>query len=218
MKTCILIPTYNEEKSIGQLIKQIKTQNFDVLVIDDGSKDKTKDIAIKEGAIVLENKINLGKGASLRKGFEYLLSKDYDLAIIMDGDGQHSPDDINKFILKANDPQIGIVIGNRLLKPKNMPFVRLLTNKLMSVWISKLCKQNIPDSQCGYRLIKKDVLNRIRLKSQNFEIESELLIEAARSGFKIDSVPIASIYQNHKSRINPILDTIRFIKFIFNKL
>lgn len=218
MKTCILIPTYNEEKSIGQLIRQIKNQNFDVLVIDDGSKDKTKDIAKKEGIIVLENKINLGKGASLRKGFEYLLSKDYDLAIIMDGDGQHSPDDINKFILKANDPQIGIVIGNRLLKPKNMPLVRLLTNKLMSMWISKLCKQNIPDSQCGYRLIKRDVLNRIRLKSQNFEIESELLIEAARSGFKIDSVPIASIYQNHKSRINPILDTIRFIKFIFNKL
>lgn len=218
MKTCILIPSYNEEKSIGQLIKQIKGKNFDILVVDDGSNDITSQIADKEGAIVLENKINLGKGASLRKGFDYFLKTDYDAIITMDGDGQHNPDDINKFIDKSNNSNAGIIIGNRMSRPKNMPFVRWLTNRLMSLLISKFCKQHIPDTQCGFRLIKKEVLNKIKLRSHNFEIESELLIEASRLGFKIDSIPITTIYQNHKSRINPFLDTLRFIKFIFKKI
>jgi len=218
VKTCILIPTYNEEKSIRELVKQIKRKNLDILVVDDGSKDRTSEIALSCGAIVLENKVNLGKGTSLRKGFGYFLNTDYDVIITMDGDGQHNPDDIDKFIEKFSNSNAGIIIGNRMLEPKNMPFIRWLTNKLMSLLISKYCKQNIPDTQCGYRLIKKEVLKKIKLQSHNFEIESELLIEASRMGFKIDSIPITVIYQNHKSRINPFIDTLRFIKFILRKI
>jgi len=103
-------------------------------------------------------------------------------------------------------------------KPKDMPFVRIWTNKFMSWFISSMVKQKIPDTQCGYRLIKKDVLSKINLVSYNFEIESEILIKAARLGFKIESVPIKSVYAGEKSRINPVVDTIRFFKFAIKEL
>jgi hypothetical protein len=101
---------------------------------------------------------------------------------------------------------------------RNMPVVRVLTNKIMSWFISGLCKQKIPDTQCGFRLIKKEVLERLRLTTSKFEIESEILIKASRLGFKIESLPIKSVYIGEKSHINPFIDTIKFIKFIFKEL
>ncbi len=215
MKNCVIIPTLNEEKAIGNLIEQIKMLSLDVVVIDDGSHDKTAEIANKKGAHVISNKINLGKGIALRQGFKHAIELGYDAVVTMDGDGQHNPKDIRSLIeVGFKDEQTAVVVGNRMLEVRNMPIIRILTNRIMSNLISFVCHQNIPDSQCGFRLIKTKVLNKIDLSSKKYEIESEILIKAARLKHKIISVPIQTIYAGEKSQINPFIDTIRFLKFI----
>jgi glycosyltransferase involved in cell wall biosynthesis len=218
MKTCVILPTYDEAKEIGRLVREIKVQNLDVLVIDDGSSDNTSQVAQDSGAITLRNEKNQGKGASLIKGFNYALTYDYDAVITMDGDGQHLPEDIPYFIRLAKYSNSAIFIGNRMQRIRNMPLVRLITNRFMSWILSCLTKQKIPDTQCGFRLIKTEVLKRIELVTSKYETESEILIKGSRLGFKIESVPIKTVYSDEKSQINPLIDTLRFIRLIIREL
>lgn len=215
-KTCAIIPTYNESAAIAGLVAAIKARGLGVLVIDDGSTDGTADIARANGATILVNGKNLGKGASLIKGFSWCLAQGYEMVITIDGDGQHLPDEIALFLKAAEEhPDAGIILGNRMWKRRAMPLIRVLTNKGMSWIISLICRQNIPDTQCGYRLIRRRVLEKTALSTAKFEIESEILIKAARAGFTFISVPITSVYQNENSHINPFTDSLRFIRFIW---
>lgn len=216
MKICIVIPTYNEARTIGGLVTDIKKKGFDVLVIDDGSKDDTAFIASERGADIIAHKRNRGKGACIIRGFEHVLTKEYAAAVMMDGDGQHNPDDLDRFMYAAKNTDAHIIVGNRMGDTRSMPWARRVTNGFMSHVISKFAGQDIPDSQCGFRLLKRMVLERIRFMSFNFEIESEILIRAAKEKFKIISIPIKTIYQGEASRINPIVDTIRFARMLFN--
>ncbi len=218
MKTCVVIPTYNESRTIGGLVNKIRQQNLEVLVVDDGSQDNTLQIAQDNGAKVLRNPGNMGKGVSLIKGFHYSLAHDFDAVITMDGDGQHRCEDIPYFIRLAKYSASSMFIGNRMFQTQNMPAIRILTNKFMSWLVSRVAGQEIPDTQCGFRLIKKDVLKKIRLQSSKFEIESEIIIKAAALGFKIETVPIKTIYNKEKSRINPLIDTLRFFHFIIRQI
>jgi len=218
MKTCVIIPTYDEAKEIGRLVEAIRLQNLDVLVIDDGSSDNTSQVARNSGAITLRNEKNQGKGASLIKGFNYALTYDYDAVITMDGDGQHLPEDIPYFMRLAKYSDSAIFIGNRMQRTRNMPLVRLITNRLMSWVLSCLTKQKIPDTQCGFRLIKTEVLKRIEFVTSKYETESEILIKGSRLGFNIESVPIKTVYSDEKSQINPLIDTLRFIRLIIREL
>ncbi|MFZ2357085.1 MAG: glycosyltransferase family 2 protein [Candidatus Omnitrophota bacterium] len=218
MKLCVIIPTFNESKAIGGIISTICKLGLDVLVVDDGSNDNTAEIAGVGGATVIKNKANKGKGAALAEGFHYALDKGMEAVITMDGDGQHSPKDIPVFLSAIPNSNSGIIIGNRMSKKRNMPLLRVLTNKFMSRLISSIVKQEIPDTQCGFRLIKSDVLRILNLRTCKYDTESEILIKAARSGFKIESVPIDSIYRGEKSKINPFIDSIRFFKLIIREL
>lgn len=218
MRVCVIIPSFNEAKEIGQLVARVKQQGLDCLVVDDGSTDDTVEIAGRAGATVLKNIKNHGKGASLIKGFNYATENDFDAVITMDGDGQHLPEDIPNFVRLAQYSDAGIFIGNRMHKPKNMPWERLFINKIMSSFISGVTKQKIPDTQCGFRLLKKEALKELDLVTANYEIESEMLIKAARLGFKIESVAISTVYSGEKSRINPFVDTLRFLKYISREL
>jgi len=215
MNIWVVIPAYNEEKNIGELVDRLKKKNLSVLVIDDGSEDNTCGEAKRSGAEVIRNERNLGKGLSLKKGIRYLLEKEkFDYIITMDADQQHSPDDTNFFIKEAEEGKF-FVVGDRMLKPDNMPKIRVFTNKIMSWLISKIIRQNINDTQCGFRLIKKDVLEKINIETSKFEIESEILIKTRQLGFPIKSIPIRSIYfKESKSKIRPFRDTLRFIKFL----
>lgn len=211
----VILPSFNEEKIIGRIIKQIKRQNLplDILVVDDGSDDKTTEIAKKEGVDLIRHSKNLGKGRSLRDGFNKAIEGNYDFVITMDSDGQHNPEEIKKFLEKEADADV--IVGSRMHKPSGMPFLRKHTNIFMSKIISKMCKKNIPDSQSGYRLIKRKVIETIKLSSRNYDIESELLIKAARAGFVVDWVPIQSIYKKGQvSFINPVTDTFRFARLL----
>ena len=218
MRVCVVIPTYNEEKEIAGVLEGIKEQGLQAVVVDDGSTDKTAGIAEEKGAVVLRNKANLGKGASLVRGFEYALKDGFEAVITMDGDGQHDPVDIPEFMRGAQGSPYGVFIGNRMAKPHSMPWLRIATNKFMSWFISCLAGQAIPDTQCGFRLIKKEALQKLELKTRNYEIESEMIIKAARQGFKVESINITTVYRNEKSRINPFVDTLRFISYISREL
>lgn len=214
MKICVLIPSYNEEKTIKDLVKQVIAEGFEVAVIDDGSKDDTVKLAKEAGAHVLAQAKNQGKGAALKRGFNYALDNNYDAVVTMDGDGQHDPRDIKNLILEASRKESHIVVGNRMSSYKNMPTLRILTNKFMSQIISLMCQQDIPDTQCGFRFITDDILRDIELCTSYYEIESEMLIRTAHKGYRIDSCPIRTIYSGQKSQINPFIDTIRFLSFL----
>jgi len=216
MKTCVIIPTYNEAKAIGNIVSRVRQQGLEAVVIDDGSADDTAGIARENGAVVLRNAVNEGKGASLIKGFTYALSRGFDAVVTMDGDGQHLPEEIPDFINSAESSKSGVFIGNRMSSTRNMPYIRVFTNRLMSWLISFTAGANIPDSQCGFRLIKKEVLDKIVLKTTKYETESEIIIQSARLGFNIESIPIKSVYEGEKSQINPFIDTLRFIRFWFS--
>ncbi len=218
MKISIVIPAYNQEREIGHLVSQIKQLGFDVVVVDDGSDDATADAAKKAGAIVIKHEKNLGKGAAIRTGLEYISKTDVDALILMDGDGQHSPLNIKSLIQKAQESEASLIIGNRMDDTRSMPFLRKCANAFMSLVLSIMAKQKVRDSQSGFRLLKRALFEKLKLKTANFEIESEMIIKASRMGFKISSVPIKTIYRGQASLINPLLDTPRFIKLVINSI
>ncbi len=211
---CVLIPSYNEAKTIGGIVRELRRKGLVVYVVDDGSTDATAQLASREGAIVLHHKTNKGKGASLREGFTHILKKGFEAVLVMDGDNQHEVEDIDNFLARMDETGADIVIGDRMRDTSSMPYIRLHTNQFMSYIISKIAGQYIPDTQCGFRLIKSEALKKLELKSSNYETESELIIKAAKQGLKIESVPVKTIYQDEKSRINPATDTFRFIKLL----
>ena len=211
----VIIPAYNEGHNISRLIREVELLGFPVLIVDDGSEDATVSQAKAAGAEVLVTSVNQGKGMALRRGFDWFLKKNYAAAIMMDSDGQHDPKELNLFLAALGLDNAQVVVGNRLNDPKGMPWIRRATNRFMSWTLSSIAKQNVPDSQCGYRAMTREVIQKIKLKTAHFEIESEILLEAARAGFKIASIPARCVYQNETSHINPFRDTIRFFSFLF---
>ena len=216
-KIWVVIPAYNEGETIGAVLDDLKKKEIPVLVIDDGSQDSTAEVVEGKGVLLIRNERNLGKGLALKKGIDYLFkNEDFDYVITMDADNQHSSEDLDKF-LKAAENNDDFVVGNRMQNPEGMPKIRVFTNKLMSWLISKITKQKIPDSQCGFRLIKRKVLEKLNIETNKFQIESEIIIKAARLGVPIKFIPIRSIYYKKAlSKIHPLLDTLRFIRFLFH--
>lgn len=218
MKICIVIPVYNEAKEIGNVVSAVRAKGFDVVVIDDGSTDNSCALAQAQGAVVLQNAQRSGKGSSLQRGLDYVLQHDYEGVITMDGDGQHDPADLDHFVQKISVEPNSVVAGSRMENPQGMPPVRWATNRLMSILISAICHQNIPDTQCGYRYIGRAVLERLHLTSHDYEIETEVLIKTSRMGYPILSAPIKTIYSGEESKINPLKDTLRFIIYLFKEM
>lgn len=213
----MLIPAYNEAGRIGEVIRRSREQGFKILVSDDGSTDGTAAIAESFGAQVLRADKNEGKGASMRKGLAELLKSDFTAVILMDSDGQHDPADLRAFV-GALEAGADLVIGNRMDRPEGMPWIRRVTNRVMSGVLSRLAGQRIPDSQCGYRAMTRETAQVLALRSDRFEVESEMILEASKRNFKILSVPVRCIYADETSRIRPWRDTIRFFCFIFRYL
>ena len=214
----VLIPAYNEEKHILQVIQETRSLGFPVLVVDDASSDGTVQQVRTLGISVLTSVTNRGKGSAIRRGFEWFLTNNYSGLVMMDADGQHDPGDLEAFVRALNENKHEVIVGNRMRDPKGMPWIRRATNRLMSWMLSSLAGQWIPDSQCGYRAMKREVLEKMELHTTRFEIESEILLEAARRGYRIGSIPIQSVYAGEKSSIHPLKDTLRFFKFLFQYL
>ncbi|MCM8829892.1 MAG: glycosyltransferase family 2 protein [Candidatus Omnitrophica bacterium] len=213
----VLIPAHNEERTIGELVSELKQKFEIVIVVDDGSSDKTGLLAEENGATVLKHSVCRGKGEALKTGFSYIIKNlsGTSAVLTIDGDGQHKVEDVVNFE-KAyrRNKNISIWVGKRRIKGTEMPFIRRLTNISMSILISLLSLHWIPDTQCGFRLIKKDVIKNLNLLTSHFETESELLIKAGWKMYRIGSVPIYTVYSEGKSKINSIGDTVRFFKML----
>ena len=218
MTTLVVIPCKNLESEVGEVVRGVLGLNLglDVVVINDGSTDGTSAAAEAAGAHVLEHEVNLGKGAALKTGFEYAVAKGYDAVVTMDGDGQHDPSAIPDFLDALDKCDADIIVGTRMHAVGEMPRLRIWTNRTTSRIVSLITGQNIPDSQSGYRLIRVRVLRDIvkSFVTTRYDTESELLIRAARRGYRTAAVAITSIYTGAVSHINPIVDTLRFVRLV----
>ncbi|MBN1232685.1 MAG: glycosyltransferase family 2 protein [Candidatus Coatesbacteria bacterium] len=213
----ILMPAYNPGRNLKplleELLKSIKREH--IWVVNDGCTDDTQQILENSHVNILVHKENKGKGASLKFGFENL-KNEFKAIITMDADGQHDPSEIPLFIKAGNE--FDLVIGDRQNRSADMPFIRKGSNWLNTKVVEKLSGMKLKDSQCGYRLIKTDILKTIQLKKEHYELEGELLIKACKKGFKIGFVPVRTIYNDHAvSHIKPV-DILRFSKFYLNMI
>jgi glycosyltransferase involved in cell wall biosynthesis len=212
----VLIPAHNEERAIVNLVRSLKKIYGTVIVVDDGSGDKTNLLARENGAVVLTHPACRGKGEALKTGFAYVLQHRIPAVITMDGDGQHLVSDIHNFERAYNrNKRVAIWVGTRKIKGTEMPVIRRLTNISMSIIISLMSGQWIPDTQSGFRLIKRELIERVPLCTSRFETESEILIKSGWHGYRISSVPISTVYSSEKSKINPVKDTMRFFRMLF---
>jgi glycosyltransferase involved in cell wall biosynthesis len=214
-KIAAVIPAYHEEKHIGDVVWRTRQKLDDVLVVDDGSGDKTADRARAAGARVIIHEQNRGKGETIKTGLRHWLERNVDFVVILDADGQHRPEEIDRFVaaaLSAEEPEL--IVGNRMKDLSSMPRLRQFVNRWMSQRISAVCGQEIPDTQCGFRMLHKHLIPELLGGAARFDYESEMLIIACRKGFRIDSVPISTVYSDEVSSIHPVRDTIRFFKLM----
>ena len=158
-KILTVLPAYNEEKHLKQVLKQVLEQTPDVLVVNDGSKDRTADIARECGVMLITRENNLGKGASLKEAFNRALELGYDAVIMLDADGQHDPACIPEFIEKFHETRAPLIIGYR--NYEEMPFRRRIPNLIGKALFSAAVGQEIPDNQSGYRLLDRVMMNRM---------------------------------------------------------
>lgn len=215
-KICVVIPAFNVEQTISEVITKVSqfVEHSHIIVVDDGSFDRTTVIVKKTGVIVLQNEFNRGKGYSLKRGFQYAIEIGFDAIVTLDGDLQHDPLEIPRFIEYFYRTKADIILGDRTKDFSTMPLDRRFSNKTTSLLISLLTGQRVKDSQTGYRLIKTNILKRIRLISNRYETESELLVKALLQGYKIAHLPIKTIYNDQQSHIHRFVDTLRFIKVV----
>ncbi|HEX8296430.1 MAG TPA: glycosyltransferase family 2 protein [Chthoniobacteraceae bacterium] len=211
-----LIPCYREEAHIRDVAERAATHLATVLVIDDGSPDRTEEEARAAGVEVIRHEVNQGKGAAIKTGLRELSARrGIEYVLILDGDGQHLPEEIPRFLKAANDSRAGMLVGTRMSDLKTMPWLRRLTNLFMSAQISGICSQNIPDSQCGFRMVHRDLAATLcAATTSKYDYETEMLVLASRTGCRIEAVPVSTIYGDEESKIHPLRDTLRFFRLM----
>jgi len=218
----VLIPAYNAEKTISTLLLQFSELTQppdDIIVVDDGSQDKTAQICEDHKVRVIRNVENRGKGYALRVGFQtFLEDSSLDYILCIDADLQHPVSSVPSFLRTADEKYSKFVLGVRKNRLKSMPLHRVVSNSLTSYIISWFSGQKIKDSQCGLRLIHRDVLKKISLYENGYQLESEMILKAAKENFVIDWVSIPTIYNGEKSYIGNVSDTLRFINLICKEL
>jgi len=219
-KICILIPAYNAQETLGFVLKKIEPFKIDTVVVDDGSSDGTKKVALENGAHLLEHPLNLGKGAALRTGFQYILRRDYHMVITLDADGQHDPSEIPSLLKIFQTVKPDLLIASRAAEFGKMTFLRRFWNRLGVKAVARLCHSDITDSQSGFRLIRTEVLKGVDLFTSRFETELELLINACKRGFSVLSVPIKiqKVDGTGSSHFRPVVDTWLVCKIFLRSL
>ncbi len=215
-QTAAVIPAYQDEKHIGDIVGRTRERLDHVLVIDDGSSDQTAHCAREAGAEVIVHGENRGKGEAIKTGLGHWLDREVTWAILLDSDGQHLPEEIDLFIAAAaSATRPTFFIGNRMNNLADMPFIRRVVNRYMSRHISRVCGQEIPDTQCGFRMLDRQLIPELLGGGQRFDYESEVLIIASRKGYRIESVPITTVYTDQVSKIHPLRDAIGFFKMMW---
>ena len=209
----VVIPCRNEAAALGALVGEVRAQLPHVIVVDDGSTDETGEVARGAGAEVVAHASALGKGAALQTGWRRARELGFAFALCLDGDGQHAPGDIGKFLECAGRTGAALVVGNRMEDADKMPRLRRMVNRWMSRKLSALAGCELPDSQCGYRLVRLAALDKVQLQTTQFEMESEQLLAFAAAGLRVEFVPVQVIYRAERSKIHPLRDTLRWFRW-----
>ena len=215
---CAIIPAHEEENFVGGVVRGVRSYIEKVIVVDDHSFDNTSAVAMAAGATVIRHGERLGKGAAIKTGLRQAANEDFEFYLFLDGDGQHDPSEIPKFLARAAYGETDLIVGNRMTNPGTMPWVRRWTNRFMSWQIGKLCRCELPDSQCGYRIAGSGLLPLLLQCSDGFAFETECLLLATQSGFTIDFVPIRTIYRAEQSKIRPARDTLGYVQVLAKHL
>ena len=214
-QTAAVIPAYQDEKHIGDIVRRTRERLDHVIVIDDGSSDQTAQRAREAGAEVIVHDENRGKGEALKTGLAHWLDREVTWVSLLDSDGQHLPEEIDRFMAAAAAAtRPSFFIGNRMDDVARMPLVRRIVNRYMSDQISRICGQKIPDTQCGYRMLHRELIPDMLGGGHRFDYETEVLIIASRRGYQIESVPITTVYTDQVSKIHPVRDAFRFFKLM----
>jgi glycosyltransferase involved in cell wall biosynthesis len=210
-RTMALIPALNAAHTIGPVIGAAKLEVERVVVVDDGSSDETAAVAERAGATVLRHPRNRGKGGALKTGFQYAIEHGFDGVITLDADGQHLPREIPKFLAASRETGADLIIGGRAhLFDKMLPS-RRFANRLSAAMISWGARTKITDSQSGFRHYSARLLREIRLRSEGFDLESEVIIRAGVRGFKAITIPIDLGFVDglSTSHYKPLTDSLR---------
>jgi glycosyltransferase involved in cell wall biosynthesis len=213
----VLVPAFNEQRTIEAVVTGALPHVDSVLVVDDGSTDGTAEAARRAGAEVISHARNLGKGCAVRTGLERILTRGHTHVLLMDGDLQHLPADIPRLLDAAastggsppGDARIDLVIGERVFDRSRMPASRYYSNVIGSRALSWLIGTRIRDSQSGFRLVRCDALRGLALESTAYEIETEMLIKLVRRGRRVGRVSVSVSYDGGPSKLRPIRDTTR---------
>ncbi len=196
MKTAAVIAAYNEEKHIQAVVKETKNYVDTVIVVDDGSKDDTATLAKQAGAKVLRHAINLQKGAAVRTGCDYAIEQGHEQLILLDGDGQHDPQEIPR--LKKHLANNDIIFGMRK-KDRNMPALYKIGNWGLTTISTLLFGIAVRDSQCGYRAMSAKAYKHVRWDSSDYGMESEMIVRAGLAGLQHKEIIVKTIYHDrHK--------------------
>lgn len=199
----IVIPAWNESTQLGKVIDQLRKLNIsgikkiDILVVNDGSTDKTVEVATKRGVLVISHRINRGLGVALGTGFSYAKLNRYDFLVTFDADGQHNPRDISKLLEPLVHRIADVSIGSRLLVSQGMPFIRKAVNTLSNLTTYMLFGIWTTDSQSGLRCFNRHSIESINIKSQRMEVSSEIFKEIARLKLRITEIPIKPVYTKY---------------------
>jgi glycosyltransferase involved in cell wall biosynthesis len=223
MKLAAVIPAYNEAPTIRDVAERTLRQVADVIVIDDGSTDGTAAALQGLPLTLIANPANLGKGASLWRGFAVALAEGADAVVTLDGDDQHRPEDIPRLLGAAREHPERIIIGARLWDRSRVPPLRYFGNRFANFWVSWASGFPVRDSQSGFRLYPAGVLRQMNVfhgPNARFACESEMLIEAGRAGVRSTAVPIPALYppKARPSHYRGVADTLRIARMIAWKL
>lgn len=217
-RVLVLIPALNAAKHIAPVVRETLQQIHDVVVIDDGSTDDTGAVAREAGVqTVLRHDVNRGKGGALKTGFAYALANGFDLVIALDADGQHLPHEIPKFLACYAETHADLIIGGRAhLFDKMLPR-RRMANRFSAWAIAKASKTGITDSQSGFRLYTAHLLRSVKLHTDGFDMESEMIVRAGCGGFSVVTTPIELGFVDgvSTSHYKPLLDTLRIAWTVF---
>ena len=206
MKIIIGIPAFNEERNIASIITKLRSISDTIVVCNDGSSDLTSEIAERMGAVVINHEKNLGYGGAIRSIFLKAKELDGDILVTFDADGQHRIEDIENVITPIVEEKADLVIGSRFLdeSEKEVPQYRKVGIKVITKITNASIKEQITDSQSGFRAYSKKVLEKLVLSDKGMGISTEILIKANNFNFRIGEVPIKVSYEGETSTENPV--------------
>lgn len=198
MSIFIVIAAYNEGKSILKVISKLQKTGYNtIVVVDDGSKDNTYDVALSSGVTVLRHIVNRGQGAALKTGIDYAYKNGADLIVTFDADGQHRVEDLNAMIAPVNSGKYDVTLGSRFLRPVKMPLFRRIMLKFAIVVVWFFYGIKMTDAHNGFRVLSRKAARTINITSDRMEHASQIVEEIHKKGLKYKEVPVVILYTDY---------------------